>query len=60
MSNNQVNVAKNINIKFLACELLVKRVGTFDMVLYRYQRSVNSFLQFAELHIGSSFRYEHK
>ena len=31
---------------------------TFRMVLYRNQRPVNFILPFAELHIGSSIRYE--
>ena len=34
-SNDQVKfAAKTIKAKFIACELLVKRVVTFDMVLY--------------------------
>ena len=38
MSNDQVQVAaKNINANFFACELWVKRVGTFGVVLYRNQ-----------------------
>ena len=48
------SAAKNISAKFFVCELWVKRVGTFGVVLYRKQ----SFLHFAELHIGSSIRYE--
>ena len=36
ISNGQVKVAaKTINAKFYACELWVKRVGTFGVVLYR-------------------------
>ena len=36
--NDQVKVAaKNINAKCFACELWVKRVGTFGVVLYRNQ-----------------------
>ena len=49
---------KKINAKFFACELCVKRVGTFGVVLYRNQWPVNFILYFAELHIGSSIRYE--
>ena len=30
-------MAKNINAKIFACELWVKRVGTFAVVLYRNQ-----------------------
>ena len=38
ISNDQVKVAaKNINAKIFACELWVKRVGTFGVVLYRNQ-----------------------
>ena len=40
ISNEQVKVAaNNINAKFCACELWVKRVGTFGVhvVLYRNQ-----------------------
>ena len=40
-----------------ACEVWVKRVGTFYVVLYRNQWPVNSILHFAELHIGRSIRY---
>ena len=55
ISNDQVKVAaKNINTKFFAYELWVKRVGTFGVVLYRNQWPVNFILHFAELHIGSS------
>ena len=36
ISNEQVKVAaKNINAKFFACELWIKRDGTFAVVLYR-------------------------
>ena len=38
ISNDQVKfAAKNINAQFFACELWVKRVGTFGVVLYRNQ-----------------------
>ena len=38
ISNDQVKVsAKDIKPKFIACELWVKRVGTFGAVLYRNQ-----------------------
>ena len=38
ISNDQINAAtKNINAKFFACELWVKRVGTSGVVLYRNQ-----------------------
>ena len=50
--------ANNINAKFLACELWIKRVGTFGVVLYHNQRPVNFIMHFAELHIGSIIRYE--
>ena len=43
---------------YCACELLVKRFGTFGVVLYHDQRPVNFILHSAELHIGSSIRYE--
>ena len=59
ISNDQVKVAaKNKNAKFFACELRVKRVGIFDVVLYRSQWPVNFIFHFAELHIGSYIRYE--
>ena len=48
--------AKNVNVKIFACELWVKRVGTFGVVLYHKQWPVNFILYF--LHIGSSIRYE--
>ena len=50
--------AKSINVKIFACELCVKRVSTFGVVLYRNQWPVNFILHSAELHIGSSIRYE--
>ena len=38
VGNDQVKVAaKNMNAKYFACELRVKRVGTFGVVLYRNQ-----------------------
>ena len=38
MSNDQVkDAAKNINANFFDCELWVKRVGTFGVVLYHNQ-----------------------
>ena len=38
ISNDQVKVsAKNINAEVFACELWVKRVGVFGVVLYRNQ-----------------------
>ena len=38
ISNDEVKVsAKNINANFFACELCVKRVGTFGVVLYSNQ-----------------------
>ena len=38
MSNGHVKVAaKFINAKIFACELWVKRFGTFGVVLYRNQ-----------------------
>ena len=59
MSNDQVKVAaKNINANFFACELWVKRVGTFGVVLYHNQCPVNFVLYFAELHTSNSIRYE--
>ena len=37
-SNDQVKVtAKNINAKFVACKLWVKRAGTFGVALHCYQ-----------------------
>ena len=54
IGNDQVKVAaKNINAKFFACELWVKRVGTFGVVLYRNQWHVNFIL-----HFGSCIWYE--
>ena len=59
ISNDQLMVAaKNINTKFFACELWVKRVGKFGVVLYRNQWPINFILHVTELHIGSSIRYE--
>ena len=46
-----------MNAIFFACELWVKRVGTFGVVLYHNQRTVNFTLHFVILHIGSSIRY---
>ena len=43
---------------FFACELWVKKVGTFGVVLYCNQWPVNFILHFAELHIGSSIKYK--
>ena len=38
LSNDQVKViAKNINAYLFSCELWVKRVGIFGVVLYRSQ-----------------------
>ena len=51
-------VAKNKNAKMFACELWVKRVGIFGVVLYRNQWPVNFILHFAKLHIDGSIRYE--
>ena len=57
--NDQVKfAAKNINAKYFVCELYVKTVGTFDVVLYRNKSPVNFILHSAELHIGSSIGYE--
>ena len=50
--------AKNKNANFLAGELWVKRAVAFVVVLYRNQCPMNLILHFAELHIGSSIRYE--
>ena len=59
ISNDQVKVAaKTIKANFFACELWVKRVGKFGVVLYPNERPVNFNLHFAELNIGSSIRYE--
>ena len=44
---------KNINVNIIACELLVKRVDTFSMVLYRNQLPVNFTLHFAEMQFSS-------
>ena len=50
MSNGQVKfAAKNIKANFIACELSVQRVVTFDVVLYHNQRSVIFIFHFAEL-----------
>ena len=50
MSNDQEKVtAKNLNANFFACELLVKRVGTFGVVLYRNQWPINFILYSAEV-----------
>ena len=38
MSNGQVKfAAKNIQANYIACELSVQKVVTFDVVLYHYQ-----------------------
>ena len=38
ISNNQVKLAaKNIKANFIACELSLQRIVTFDVVLYRNQ-----------------------
>ena len=59
ISNDQIKVvAKNKYAKFFACELWVKRVGTFGVVLYRNQCPVNFILYFAKLYIGSSIKYK--
>ena len=59
ISNDQVKVtAKIIHAIFFACELWVKRVGTFGVVLYRNQWPVNFIWRSAGLQIGSSIRYE--
>ena len=58
-SNKQVKAAaKIINAEIFACELWVKRVGTFGVVLCGNQWSIHFILHFAELHIDSSIRYE--
>ena len=43
---------------FIACELLVKRVVKFDVLLYRTQWPVNFILHFDELQIRSSINYK--
>ena len=40
----------------IACEILVKRVDTFGVVLYRNQRPVNFTLHYSKLQIGSSIK----
>ena len=46
---------KIIKAKFVACDLSVKRVGTFGVVLYHNQRPVKfTFFHFAVLHIAIS------
>ena len=54
INNGHVKVAAQnlIAKRFLACELWVKRVGIFGVVLYRNQWPVNFILHFADLHIG--------
>ena len=42
----------------IACELSVKIVDTFGVVLYRNQWPVNFILHFAKLTIGSSIEYK--
>ena len=60
ISNYQVKVsAKYINAKIIVCELLVNRVVTFGVIMYRNQRQVNFILHFAELHFGRSIRCKH-
>ena len=49
--------AQNKNAKKIASELSVKRVVSFGMVLYGYQRPIKSFFLFANSHIGISIRY---
>ena len=54
-SNGQVQfAAQNIKAICIACELSVKIVDTFGVVLYRNQWPVNFILHFAKLTIGSS------
>ena len=52
--------SKNTNAIFIffAYELWVKRVGTFGVVLYHNQWSVNFILCFTELQIGGSIKYK--
>ena len=50
--------SKNVYAKCFACELWIKRVDTFGVALYRNQWPVIFIVYFAELHIGSSIRYE--
>ena len=50
--------SKKLKRYFFACELWVKRVGTFGVVLYRNQWLLNFILHLTELHIGISIRYE--
>ena len=59
ISNGQVKVAtENKNAIFFPCELWVKRVCTFGVVLYRNQWPVHFLLYFADVHIGRSIKYE--
>ena len=50
----QAMIRKNVKANCIACELLVKRVVTFGVVLYRNHWLLN----FAELQIGSSIKYK--
>ena len=45
---------KNIQAKFIACELWERRAVTFGVVLYRTQRPIKFNLHLAELQIGCS------
>ena len=46
MRNGQVKfAAKTIQANYIACELSVQRVVTFDVVLYRNQWPVNFFFK---------------
>ena len=59
ISNHHVKfAAKQFKAKHIACELLVKRVVTFGVVLYSNQRPVKFILHFAELRNGSAIRYK--
>ena len=50
--------SQNINANSFACEFWVKRVGAFGVVPYHSQWPINCNVHFAELHIGSSIRYD--
>ena len=55
ISNDQAKfAAKNIKAKCIACELLVKRVVTLGVVLYRNQRPVYFIIAYQLLFLSDT------
>ena len=53
----QAMTGSSLQQKYIACELSVRRVDTFGVVLYGNQWPVIVTLHFSELQIGSSIKY---